>query len=189
MYVPSLRYTVPSLRYTRGLSLRYTRGLGWRMHCGAEVTESSTNKQHPLSKVTQQSEEPQDIVGEFAHYILRSQCPGTFPTQSDNGEKPEPDIWCSWASSRPRTLPMHRDDRKYVGELVAGIRAFSQCPRTFFLIGHFFSWNKGLQLVPEDMFFFGQCPKTYFCLPYVVPKENTFENVFSLGGLKRKNCA
>jgi hypothetical protein len=24
-------------------SLRYTRGLGWRMHCGVEVTESSTN--------------------------------------------------------------------------------------------------------------------------------------------------
>ncbi len=24
-------------------SLRYTRGLGWRMHCVAEVTESSTN--------------------------------------------------------------------------------------------------------------------------------------------------
>jgi hypothetical protein len=30
-------------------SLRYTRGLGWRMHCGAEVTESSTNKQHHLT--------------------------------------------------------------------------------------------------------------------------------------------
>ena len=30
-------------------SLRYTRGLGWHMHCGAEVTESSTNKQHHLS--------------------------------------------------------------------------------------------------------------------------------------------
>ena len=30
-------------------SLRYPRGLGWRMHCGAEVTESSTNKQHHLS--------------------------------------------------------------------------------------------------------------------------------------------
>ena len=28
--------------------LRYTRGLGWRMHCGVEVTESSTNKQHHL---------------------------------------------------------------------------------------------------------------------------------------------
>jgi hypothetical protein len=27
-------------------SLRYTHGLGWRMHCGEEVTESSTNKQH-----------------------------------------------------------------------------------------------------------------------------------------------
>jgi hypothetical protein len=27
-------------------SLGYTRGLGWRMHCGVEVTESSTNKQH-----------------------------------------------------------------------------------------------------------------------------------------------
>jgi hypothetical protein len=33
-------------------SLRYTRGLGWRMHCGAEVTESSTNKQHHLSTRT-----------------------------------------------------------------------------------------------------------------------------------------
>ncbi len=32
-------------------SLRYTHGLGWRMHCGAEVTESSTNKQHHLSLV------------------------------------------------------------------------------------------------------------------------------------------
>ena len=30
-------------------SLRFTRGLGWHMHCGAEVTESSTNKQHHLS--------------------------------------------------------------------------------------------------------------------------------------------
>jgi hypothetical protein len=30
-------------------SSRYTRGLGWRMHCGAEVTESSTNKQHHIS--------------------------------------------------------------------------------------------------------------------------------------------
>jgi hypothetical protein len=27
-------------------SERYTRGLGWRIHCGVEVTESSTNKQH-----------------------------------------------------------------------------------------------------------------------------------------------
>jgi hypothetical protein len=31
-------------------SLRYTHGLGWRMHCGVEVTESSTNKKH-LSNV------------------------------------------------------------------------------------------------------------------------------------------
>ena len=30
-------------------SLRYTRGLGWRMHCGVEVTESSTNKQHHVA--------------------------------------------------------------------------------------------------------------------------------------------
>ena len=29
----------------------YTRGLGWRMHCGVEVTESSTNKQHHLLKL------------------------------------------------------------------------------------------------------------------------------------------
>ena len=27
-------------------SLGYTRGLGWRMHGGAEIIESSTNKQH-----------------------------------------------------------------------------------------------------------------------------------------------
>jgi hypothetical protein len=38
-------------------SLRYTRGLGWRMHCGAEVTESSTNKQH-LSSSTRSLEDP-----------------------------------------------------------------------------------------------------------------------------------
>jgi hypothetical protein len=37
-YINSLVWYVPSLRHTRGL--------GWRMHCGAEVTESSTNKQH-----------------------------------------------------------------------------------------------------------------------------------------------
>jgi hypothetical protein len=30
-------------------SLRYTHGLGWHMHCCAEVTESSTNKQHHIS--------------------------------------------------------------------------------------------------------------------------------------------
>ncbi len=33
-------------------SLRYTRGLGWRMHCGVEVTESSTTKQHHLISFT-----------------------------------------------------------------------------------------------------------------------------------------
>ena len=26
-----------------------SRGFGWRIHCGVEVTESSTNKQHTLS--------------------------------------------------------------------------------------------------------------------------------------------
>jgi hypothetical protein len=30
-------------------SLRYTRGLGWRIHCGVEVTELSTNKQHIIN--------------------------------------------------------------------------------------------------------------------------------------------
>jgi len=32
-------------------SLRYTRGLGWRIHCGVEVTESGTNKQHIIKYV------------------------------------------------------------------------------------------------------------------------------------------
>jgi len=31
------------------LELTQPRGLGWRIHCGVEVTESSTNKQHTLS--------------------------------------------------------------------------------------------------------------------------------------------
>ncbi len=39
----------PRIRVWYVPSLRYTRGLGWRMHCGVEVTESSTNKQHHLS--------------------------------------------------------------------------------------------------------------------------------------------
>jgi len=32
-------------------SLRYTRGLGWRIHCGVEVNESNTNKQHTCMHV------------------------------------------------------------------------------------------------------------------------------------------
>jgi hypothetical protein len=39
-------------------SLRYTRGLGWRIHCGIEVTESSTNKQHHLSLSARPSKQP-----------------------------------------------------------------------------------------------------------------------------------
>ncbi len=38
----SLVWNVPSVRYARGL--------GWRIHCGVEVTESSTNKQHIIIK-------------------------------------------------------------------------------------------------------------------------------------------
>ena len=30
-------------------SLWYTHGLAWRMHCGVEITETSTKKQHLLS--------------------------------------------------------------------------------------------------------------------------------------------
>ena len=37
-------------RMVRTFLRGYTRGLGWRMHCGVEVTESSTNKQHHLSE-------------------------------------------------------------------------------------------------------------------------------------------
>jgi hypothetical protein len=32
-------------------SLRYTCGLGWRIHCGVEVTESSTNKQNIIIRL------------------------------------------------------------------------------------------------------------------------------------------
>ena len=38
----SLEWYVPSLRHTHCL--------GWRMHYGVEVTESSTNKQHHISR-------------------------------------------------------------------------------------------------------------------------------------------
>ncbi len=48
-------------------SLRYTRSLGWRMHCGAEVTESSTNKQHHLSYGTYL---PQGIYGAWVLFFV-----------------------------------------------------------------------------------------------------------------------
>jgi hypothetical protein len=53
-------------------SLRYTRGLGWRMHCGAEVTESSTNKQHHLSTplkqcTTSRSRLQKGFIGPMPH--------------------------------------------------------------------------------------------------------------------------
>ncbi len=51
-------------------SLRYTRGLGWRMHCGVEVTESSTNKQHYLSTAT-----PSRCVGCEANTALLPHSP------------------------------------------------------------------------------------------------------------------
>ena len=44
-------------------SLRYTRGLGWRMHCGVEVTESSTNKQHHLRRTTRRRKS-EGLVGQ-----------------------------------------------------------------------------------------------------------------------------
>jgi hypothetical protein len=38
-------------------SVRYTSGLGWRMHCGVEVSESSTNKQNFIIRTTDMSYE------------------------------------------------------------------------------------------------------------------------------------
>jgi hypothetical protein len=48
-------------------SLRYTRDLGWRMHCGAEVTESSTNKQHhqPLNHPPRRHQQPRHPPCQF----------------------------------------------------------------------------------------------------------------------------
>ncbi len=45
---PVLKYRVPHGSQCAMGRLVHTRGLGCRMHCGAEVTESSTNKQHHL---------------------------------------------------------------------------------------------------------------------------------------------
>jgi hypothetical protein len=60
-------------------SLRYTRGLGWRIHCGVEVTESSTNKQH----ISSSRAAP-------AHGLrittLRSASPHTWRSSSLHGE-------------------------------------------------------------------------------------------------------
>jgi hypothetical protein len=47
-------------------SQRYTRGLGWRMHCGVEVTESSTNKQHISKKLKHTFPPPTCAVHSFA---------------------------------------------------------------------------------------------------------------------------
>ena len=44
---------------------RYTRGLGWRMHCGAEVTESSANKQHHLLPPRETGRDHWDRLGEI----------------------------------------------------------------------------------------------------------------------------
>ena len=57
----SLAWYVPSLRYTRGP--------GWRMHCGVEVTESSTNKQHHLSVL--------DVVADL-HVAAPLACAGRY---------------------------------------------------------------------------------------------------------------
>ena len=46
-YEPSPIFWIFSDLTTKGLTFQL-RGLGWRTHCGVEVTELSTNKQHTL---------------------------------------------------------------------------------------------------------------------------------------------
>ena len=72
-------------------SLRYTRCLGWRMHCGAEVTESSTNKQHHLSMDKEQWQLPYGLVsrpsGRRCHGFLHGTMEGlTEPRKSSTGQ-------------------------------------------------------------------------------------------------------
>jgi len=58
--------TKPSARYKMGIASTANNrvcGLGWRMHCGAEVTESSTNKQHHMSSEASCPDGTQERVG------------------------------------------------------------------------------------------------------------------------------
>jgi hypothetical protein len=91
--------------------LRYTRGLGWRMHCGVEVTESSTNKQQHLQTAS-------DLTGKkdsLHALVLERECSEkSFPyllSAQDFGDK----CWAgpcwsktAWASENSD----HRDTRR-----------------------------------------------------------------------------
>jgi hypothetical protein len=58
------------------LTSRTPRGFGWRIHCGVEVTESSTNKQHSLSRRTHHPEGHiiHRVMGIVSHFWCGVQC-------------------------------------------------------------------------------------------------------------------
>jgi hypothetical protein len=77
-------------------SLRYTRGLGWHMHCGAEVTESSTNKQHHLSG------------SQFKHHwYVHPVCKRTEPAAVSENPRTKPQYHASRHGDETSTLPVH----------------------------------------------------------------------------------
>ncbi len=95
-------------------SLRYTRGLGWRMHCGVEVTESSTNKQHHLylprmssraNSATQrgQVEKRPRVEGDCRVYTQHGTSRSALPGQDSVGRK---------CSSSKGTVVKHFCERK-----------------------------------------------------------------------------
>jgi hypothetical protein len=54
-------------------SLGYTRGLGWRNHCGVEVTESSTNKQH-IIKIIMDEDDLLRLQGAWDNPQQKNEC-------------------------------------------------------------------------------------------------------------------
>jgi hypothetical protein len=59
------------------VSSNASRGFGWRIHCGVEVTESSTNKQHTLSHDLGDNKGRFECVfsgGALHDYTLNSTC-------------------------------------------------------------------------------------------------------------------
>jgi hypothetical protein len=76
---------------------------GWRIHCGVEVTESSTNKQHTLSRHCPHC--PPNTLGDELHMILA--CPHHAP-QSQPAISALSHLLCRLCPSRAALTPLQQ---------------------------------------------------------------------------------
>jgi hypothetical protein len=89
-------------------SLGYTRSLDWRIHCGVEVTESSTNKQHVYLNALAAT--PSSLCDETKRKQIRSR----HPVSVIETEEQSRDTHCGYSiETRCVSTSLRKDKESY----------------------------------------------------------------------------